>query len=99
MPLTELDKSELARNFQLLADLNEPEALLSTLARAAERIAKRELLATISDDEAKRWSIVANALMKAEIEVSAANSPERAKLEAHLREWSGQAPPNPPAAA
>jgi hypothetical protein len=79
MSLSDQTKDQL----QLLVDLNEPEALLATIARACRRTAQ----APMSIELAQRWSNVANALFEAEAAVTALQSPERAKLEAHTAEW------------
>lgn len=89
MSLNDHEKiGEIAQQFAMLADLNEPEALIAVLARACRRKAN----GAISPDLAKRWTIVANALIEAEATINAANSPDARKLEAHMAEWSGQAP-------
>jgi hypothetical protein len=104
MPL----KDQLNLNFSL----NEPEALIAILLRRCAEKAEEGAKGWITAEEAKRWSIVANALTKAEIEVAAANSPEARKLQSHLAQWppaglkpstletsAQQEPPEPPAAA
>jgi hypothetical protein len=75
--------------FQLLVDLNEPEALLATMARMAARASRGLGIQgrNLSEAELKRWRNVASALIKAEAAVTALQSPERAKLEAHAAEW------------
>jgi hypothetical protein len=88
MPLAENDKDELARSFQLLVDLNEPEALVASMARMAERIATGRALAPATDNERNRWRIVANALNEALAAVTAANGPEAQKLAAHMAQWT-----------
>jgi hypothetical protein len=72
MPL----KDQLNLNFSL----NEPEALIAILLRRCAEKAEEGAKGWITAEEAKRWSIVANALTKAEIEVAAANSPEARKF-------------------
>jgi hypothetical protein len=88
MSLSDHEKSELSGQFVLLAELNEPEALLATVARACQRKAHEPM----GRDLRQRWSNVANALIEAEIAVNAAQSPEALKLKAHMTEWSGETP-------
>lgn len=106
MSLNDHEKiGEIANQFAMLADLEEPEALIAVLARAC----RRKVHGAISPDLAERWSIVANALYEAEATINAANSPEARKLKAHLRKWpanelkpsdgSCEPTPNPPEAA
>jgi hypothetical protein len=71
MPLSDNEKiGELANQFALLAELEEPEALIAVMARACRRKAQ----GAISPDLAKRWSILANALLEAEATVNAAHA-------------------------
>jgi hypothetical protein len=95
MPLSDNEKiGELANQFATLADLDEPEALIAVLARACRRKAQ----GSISPDLARRWSILANALLEAEATVNAAQSPDARKLEAHMRQWTGDDTKAPPEA-
>jgi hypothetical protein len=87
MPLSDNEKiGELASQFATLADLDEPEALIAVLARACRRKAQ----GSISPDLAKRWRILANALLEAEVTVNFAQSPDARKLAAHMDEWTGK---------
>jgi hypothetical protein len=98
MPLTDHEKDELAQQVRLLTELDEPEALLATLLGVAKREASKGYGAA---EARERWRILANALLKAEFEVNAAQSPEARKLAEHRAQWPAQetnAPePNPTA--
>jgi hypothetical protein len=77
MPLSDNVKiGELANQFALLADLEEPEALIAVMARACRRKAQ----GAITPNLAKRWQILANALLEAEVTVNAAQAPDARKL-------------------
>ena len=80
-------QNELSAQFQLLGDMNEPEALLATLQRACWRAAQSR---SIAPDVAKRWATVANALTEAEATVTAAQSPERASATRRKAMSSGE---------
>ena len=84
MPLTEHEKHEHASQVLLLGDVGEPESLLATLTRFANRKANSSRTPV---DEARRWAYLANALLEAEIKLNAMQSPERAKLDAHAKQW------------
>ena len=84
MPLTENEKTALADQLQLQADAGEPESLLATLTRFANRKANSSRTPV---DEARRWAYLANALLEAEIKLNTMQSPERAKLDAHAKQW------------
>jgi hypothetical protein len=92
MPLSDNEKiGELANQFAMLADLEEPEGLIAVMARACRRKAQ----GAISPDLAKRWSILANALLEAEATVNAAQSPDARKLADHLANAQSQLRPGP----
>jgi hypothetical protein len=69
-------QDDLDLTVQTLIDLDEPEALLAMLQRAAQR------------RTGERWRRVAHALMEAEATVMAAQSPDSMKLREHMAEWS-----------
>jgi hypothetical protein len=74
---------------QLLVDLNEPEALLATMARLARRVSDGAVTGgPMTPGEQKRWRNVADALVNAEAEVSAANQPARTQQPAPTAETS-----------
>jgi hypothetical protein len=88
MPLSDNEKiGELAQQFAMLADLDEPEALIAVLTRACRRKAQ----GSISPDLARRWSILANALFQAEVAINAAQAPARDMQAAP----DAQRPPDP----
>jgi hypothetical protein len=84
MPLTGLTGQE-KDELQLLVELDEPEAVVATLTR----IAKRHALEA-TPELARRWTLLANALLQVEFALNAAQSPEALKLEAHMAEWAPQ---------
>lgn len=59
-----------------LIELDEPEALLSTLRYAATR------------QKGERWHALAEELLKVEIALNARQQPDAQKLRKHLSEWS-----------
>jgi hypothetical protein len=83
MPLGGQEKGELERQIQLLVELDEPEALLATLARAVRRMAQ----GLEPPESRKRWLNLANALVQAETALNAMQTPEARKLEEHMAEW------------
>lgn len=86
-------KAELEQQFLLAVDLNEPEALLATLRRAAARKAEMAARGLITVEEGQRWQNVAKALLEAEATVNAATSEDSRKPKQHMAEWGGSAPP------
>jgi hypothetical protein len=69
--MTDNDKEELRLQAETLLDLDEPEALLASLKRAATRKA-----ATLAGSpEAKRWQDAATALERAQCDLNRAGQP------------------------
>jgi hypothetical protein len=73
MSLSDQTKEQL----QLLVDLNEPEALLATMARLARRVADGLVIGPMTPGELQRWAIVADALIKAEADIAAYETPRK----------------------
>jgi hypothetical protein len=68
---------ELLQNtVDILIDLDEPEALVATLQRAAKR------------RKGERWQALAEELFKVEIALNARQQPDAQMLRKHLAEWS-----------
>lgn len=68
---------ELLQNtVDILIDLDEPEALVATLQRAAKR------------RKGERWQALAEELFKVEIALNARLQPDAQMLRKHLSEWS-----------
>jgi hypothetical protein len=66
MLLTEQEKEGLRQQLQLLLEADEPEAVLATLRRIAERKAHSVTRGAISDNEARRYQALADALKAVE---------------------------------
>jgi predicted nucleic acid-binding Zn ribbon protein len=102
MPLSEQEKNGLRDQLALLLEANEPESILATLQRLAERKAHSVTRGAITELEALRWQSLANACASAAKELELANAPrqaQRSAVEAHIdtaavtKEWrmySGQ---------
>lgn len=75
MPLTEQEKNGLTQQLAMLLEADEPEAILATLQRVAERMAHRVTRAAISDLEALRWQALADACESVQRELDRANAP------------------------
>jgi hypothetical protein len=86
MPLTAHEKDELTQQVVVLLELGEPEALVEALKRMCSHKAGD---VTTPSEEAKRWSIAANALMEALATVMASQSPQARKFAEHRAKWSG----------
>ena len=91
-------KAELEQQFLLAVDLNEPEALIATLHRAAARKAEDAKRGLITAEEGQRWRNAANALMEAEAGVNAAQGPQAHELAEHIAEWTPTPHDRPPGA-
>ena len=75
MPLTDQEKNGLTQQLAMLLEADEPEAILATLQRVAERMAHRVTRAAISDLEALRWQALADACEAVQREIERANAP------------------------
>jgi len=75
MPLTDQEKNGLTQQLAMLLEADEPEAILATLQRVAERMAHRVTRAAISDLEALRWQALADACEAVQREIDRANAP------------------------
>ena len=91
MPLSEQEKNGLRDQLALLLEANEPESILATLQRLAERKAHSVTRGAITELEALRWQSLANACASAAQELDRANAP-RSAIEAQ------QTTPNTPQA-
>jgi hypothetical protein len=89
MPLTEQEKNGLTQQLAMLLEADEPEAILATLQRVAERMAHRVTRAAISDLEALRWQSLADACEAVQRELDRANAPRS-------RQTAPQAPSETP---
>lgn len=76
MPLTDHEKNALTAQLAMLLEANEPEAILMTLRRTAERMAQRILRADITELEALRWNALAGACLAVEKQLERANAPK-----------------------
>ena len=79
MPLTDQEKNALAAQLAMLLEANEPEAILMTLRRTAERMAQRITRADITELEALRWNALAEACAAVEKQLESANAPSSAQ--------------------
>jgi hypothetical protein len=75
MPLSEQEKIGLTQQLAMLLEGNEPEAILATLQRVAERMAHRVTRADITELEALRWQSLADACVSVQRELERANAP------------------------
>jgi hypothetical protein len=66
----------LQNTVDILIDLDEPEALVATLQRAAKH------------RRGEQWQALAEELLKVEIALNARQQPDAQKLRKHLSEWS-----------
>jgi hypothetical protein len=94
MRLTEQEKEGLRQQLQLLLEANEPEAVLATLRRIAERKAHAVTRGVISDNEARRYQALAEALQCVEDELDRAQEHQLA----HPRQHNAPAAEDPTAA-
>jgi hypothetical protein len=78
MPLTDQAKNALKEQLALLFELGEPEAILATLQRVAERMAHSVTRGAIGEGEALRWQSLAKACASVEKELEAAHTPRQA---------------------
>lgn len=92
MPLNVQEKLALRDQIELLLEADEPEAILATLQRMAERKAHGVTRGKISELEALRWQALADACAAVEKELELANAP-RSHLEAQP---VAPGAPNPP---
>lgn len=80
MPLNAQQKDALSFQLCTLLELDEPEAVLSTLQRIAERKAFSATLGAIELDEAERWQALADALASVRHELAnASQTPAQAR--------------------
>jgi hypothetical protein len=77
MPLKEQEKDSLRFQLGLLLEFDEPEAILGTMRRVAERKAYTVTRGLISVHEAKRWTRLGEALRKVEDELERLNAPRQ----------------------
>jgi hypothetical protein len=82
MPLTDQEKIALKEQLAALLDLNEPESIVATLQRVAQRMAHSVTRGAITDLEAQRWQSLANACQSVAKELERANAPRQAPQEA-----------------
>ena len=75
---------ELKETVETLIELDEPEAMLSTIRRAAER------------KQGPRWQRLAKALKEAETSLESAEQPNAYAVRASTAGWASQAAPFPP---
>ena len=83
MLLTEQEKEGLRQQLQLLLEADEPEAVLATLRRIAERKAHSVTRGAISDNEARRYQALAEALHAVEDELDRAHAHQLAQPRQH----------------
>ena len=81
MPLTDQEKIALKEQVGTLLELNEPESILATLQRTAQRMAHSATRGAITEIEALRWQSVANACASVANELERANAPRQAPQE------------------
>lgn len=74
MPLSDNEKTALKEQVATLLELNEPESILATLQRVAERMAHSVTRGAITELEAQRWQAVAKACQAVEKELERANT-------------------------
>jgi hypothetical protein len=79
MLLTDQEKEGLRQQLTLLLEANEPEAMLATLRRIAERKAHSVTRGLISDNEARRYQAIAAALKCVEDELDRAHEHQLAQ--------------------
>ena len=79
MLLTQQEKEGLWQQLQLLLEADEPEAVLATLRRIAERKAHSVTRGFISDNEARRYQALAEALEAVEDELGRADARQLAQ--------------------
>jgi hypothetical protein len=79
MLLTQQEKEGLWQQLQLLLEADEPEAVLATLRRIAERKAHSVTRGFISGDEARRYQALAEALKVVEEELDRAQARQLAQ--------------------
>jgi hypothetical protein len=91
MPLTDQEKNGLTQQLAMLLEADEPEAILATLQRVAERMAHRVTRAAISDLEALRWQSLADACQAVQREIERANAP-RSRQTAQQAQQAQQTP-------
>jgi hypothetical protein len=77
MPLREHEKDALRFQLGQLLEFDEPEAILGTMRRVAERKAHTVTRGLISAQEAKRWTKLGEALRKVEDELERLNAPRQ----------------------
>ena len=77
MPLSEQEKNGLRDQLALLLEANEPESILATLQRLAERKAHSVTRGAITELEALRWQALADACASAAQELERANAPRQ----------------------
>ena len=78
MPLNDQEKNALKEQLATLLELNEPESILATLQRVAERMAHSVTRGAITEGEALRWQSLANACASVEKEIERLNAPQTA---------------------
>ena len=83
MLLTEQEKEGLRQQLTLLLEADEPEAVLATLRRIAERKAHAVTRGLISDNEARRYQALAAALKCVEDELDRAQEHQLAQPRQH----------------
>lgn len=81
MPLSDQEKTALKEQIATLLELNEPESILATLGRVAQRMAHSATRGAITELEALRWQAIANACASVANELERANAPRQAPQE------------------
>jgi hypothetical protein len=83
MLLTQQEKEGLRQQLTLLLEADEPEAVVATLRRIAERRAHAVTRGAISDNEARRYQALADALKCVEDELDRAHAHQLAQPTQH----------------
>jgi hypothetical protein len=78
MPLSEQEKTALKEQLAVLLELNEPESILATLQRVADRMAHSVTRGAITELEALRWRSLADACASVSKELELAGAPRQA---------------------
>lgn len=73
MPLSAQEKDALTFQIAMLVEAGEPDAVIATLRRMADRMAHRATRGLIDWDEAVRWMALAEACASVEAEIEARN--------------------------
>lgn len=79
MPLNEQEKTALKEQLAMLLELGEPESILATMRRVAERMAHSVTRGAIGEFEALRWQALANACQAVGQELASAHAPRQAQ--------------------